>query len=73
MPLVGLKRVVFPSVIRIEMGEDEIQDMMIFMRFGGKLKKDKVCLIKDHSSLTKAFSRSILWSMLDFLPFILEK
>lgn len=73
MPLVGLKGVVFPPLTRMEMEEDEMQEMMSFIRFGGKLKKNRACLIKDHSSLSKAYSKLIFRSMLNFLPFILEK
>ncbi|PHT79886.1 hypothetical protein T459_17938 [Capsicum annuum] len=47
----------FPPFTKTELEEEEIQERMSLMRPSGKLKKKKVCLIKDHSCLSKAFSR----------------
>lgn len=40
------------------------------MRLWGKLKSQRVSLIKGHSILSKAFSRSNLRIILTFFPFI---
>lgn len=40
---------------------------------GEKLKKNRACLMKDHSSLSKPFSRSIFRSIFPFLPVTLLK
>lgn len=55
------------------MEEMEMQNILTLMRLPGKLKKCKAYLMKDHSILSKAFSRSILSIMLAFLPLIFEK
>lgn len=60
-------------MIRIEILEVEIHDIIILMRLAGILKKWRTYLMKDHSNLSKVFSRSILRIMLAFFPFILAK
>lgn len=47
-----------------------MQNMMRGGKSGGTLKKCKVRLMKDHFSLSKAFSRSIFRIMWHCLPFI---
>lgn len=59
MPLVGWKASVLPSFTRIKIEEGERQDIMRAESLGGKLKKKRACLIKDHSSLSKVLLRSI--------------
>lgn len=70
MPLEGKKKGILPPLTKIEMEEVEKQDIISLERPGGKLKKERAYLIKDHSSLSKAFSRSILRNMLWVFPFI---
>lgn len=57
----------------MEIVKVEIQERMRLPRWWGKLKKGRACLINGYSSLSKAFSRSILRIILASLPFILKK
>lgn len=55
------------------MAEEEIHNMIRLAILGGMLKKCMACLVKDHSILLKAFSKSILRIMLAIFPFIFDK
>lgn len=55
------------------MVDELMQDMIRLLRLGGKPKKMRVSLMKDHSSLSKAFFMSIFKIMFAYLPFILAK
>lgn len=61
---------ILPSLTRIEIKEEEIQDMMRELSLGDMLKNKRTCLMKLHSILSMVFSRLILRIMLPFLPFI---
>lgn len=50
----------------------EMQDMISSIQSVGKLKKLRICLIKPYSSLSKAFSRSILNTMRPHLLFEMD-
>lgn len=50
----------------------EKQNEMILMRLDGRFIKWSINFIKDHSSLSKAFSRPILIGTLAHLPFSLN-
>lgn len=73
MPLERLKKVLFLPLGRTTMKEMLIQDMMSLVIFGGNPKNLSVSLMKDHSSLSKAFSNFILRIMLASFLFILLK
>lgn len=53
----------------MEIDDVTTQDMMRSVIFLVKLRMRKDCLIKDYSSLSKAFSKSILRSILPNFPF----
>lgn len=55
----------------IEMDEVDMQDIISAMIFLGKLRIVSNCLIKDNSSLSKAFSRSILRRIFTNFPLVL--
>lgn len=56
-----------------EIEDVEIQNIISLVVLLGKPKESKVSLMKDHSNLSKAFSRSIFRVKLVFLPFIFLK
>lgn len=68
MPLDGSKNFVGLPFIMMEMEAKEIQFMIRLMRVVGKPKLWRDLWIKDHSSLSKAFSRSILSIILPVQP-----
>lgn len=59
IPLEEVKLSEFPLLIKMDMKEVEMQDMISLERPKGKLKKCIACLMMDHSNLSKALSRSI--------------
>lgn len=69
----GLEKVIFSLLTRMEMEEEEMHDMMRELSLGEMLKKMRACLVKFHSILSKAFSRSILRIMFPFCPVIFLK
>lgn len=69
IPMEDRKTLIFPPLTKMEIEEVERHDMMSLERPGGKIKKKRARLIKDYSSLLKAFSRLILRSILWVLPF----
>lgn len=73
MPLVGMKGLVCSLLTRTEMVEELTHAIMRLVIVFGKLKPWRVSFMKDHSSLSKAFSKSILIIVLGDLPFIFPK
>lgn len=71
--LVGLKELVWPTFTRMDMEEELTYERISLMSSDGKLKAWSVYLMKDHSILSKFFSRSIFRIMLAFFPLIFLK
>lgn len=71
--LVGSKKEVGSPLTRMAMDEFVLQDILSLVRLEGRLKYIRVSLIKNHSSLLKSFSKSILRAMLACLPFFFPK
>lgn len=67
MPREGWKGFSRSPLRRIERLEKEMHDMMREIRSGENLKKIRACLIKPHSNLSKAFSRSTFMAIIPFL------
>lgn len=55
IPLIGLKWEVCSPFTKIEIEEEEIQDIIRELSLGGTLKKERACLINLHSILSNAF------------------
>lgn len=71
--LVRRKLGVFPPLIRMEIENEEIQDIIKKVKLGKNLNKVRAFLVKDHLSLSKAFSKSIFKIMLACLPFMVAR
>lgn len=71
IPLEGLKDGVCVLLTRIAKELLKTQDIMSLLILLVNLKKNKDSLMKDNSSLSKAFSRLFFRAMLGFLPLIL--
>ena len=69
MPRDGLKVGSLPPLKSIETKVEEIQFIIMAMRFEGKLKCTRTSLIKLHSRQSKFFSRSIINAIVPYLPF----
>lgn len=48
IPLERVNKPVMSPLTRIEILEEEMQDMMRLVNSFGKLKKERACLMKDH-------------------------
>ena len=68
IPRDGLKARSLPLLKSIETKVEEIQSIIMAVRFEGKLKCTRTSLIKLHSRQSKVFSRSILNAIVPYLP-----
>lgn len=73
IPLERLNLVVLEPLMTMGIEEEEIQDIIRLVIDEENLKYKRVSLMKDHSRLSKSFSKSILRIMLPCLHFILLK
>lgn len=69
----GVEVFSFPPLTRMEMELELTQHMMKGEILVGKIMKWRVSLMKDHFSLSKAFTKSIFKIVLGFFPFIFLK